>query len=316
MSQTIPHPDDLLTALIATEQHNPRTEQIDTLDTLAMLQLMNAEDAHVIAAVNQALPSIVPLIEAVAKAFQTGGRLIYVGAGTSGRLGVLDASECPPTFGVPASWVVGVIAGGEKALTQAIENAEDNTLNGYQVIKCLPATPQDVVIGLSASGGAPFVLSALETARDLGATTGCITCVANTALATVVQYPVVVETGAEVIAGSTRLKAGTAQKLVLNMISTLAMVKIGKTYGNLMVDVKPTNAKLQQRAVRLVSILGQCSPEEAGLFLQQGRNNVKLSILIAHHPSWSPREAEAFLSQHDGKLKLALQALQVTVHED
>ena len=267
-------------ANLPTEQANPATEQLDELPTLELLQTINREDQTVAFAVEKALPQIAVVVNAVVHAFNNEGRLFYVGAGTSGRLGVLDASECPPTFSVAPSLVQGIIAGGETALRNAVEGAEDDPVAGREAIVSANVGGNDVVIGLSASGGASFVIAAIQEAKARGAVTGCITCVANSALAIAVEAPVVVAVGAEVLAGSSRLKAGTAQKLVLNMISTASMVQWGKTFGNRMVDVKPSNQKLQARAVRLVAEIAGVSIQQAKEALAKAQGNVKISIIM------------------------------------
>jgi N-acetylmuramic acid 6-phosphate etherase len=277
----MPPPDSFTQyANLPTEQANPATEQLDELPTLELLQTINREDQTVAFAVEKALPQIAVVVDAVVKAFNNGGRLFYVGAGTSGRLGVLDASECPPTFSVAPSLVQGIIAGGETALRNAVEGAEDDPIAGREAIISAEVGSNDVVIGLSASGGASFVIAGLQEAKDRGAVTGCITCVAHSALAMAVEAPVVVAVGAEVLAGSSRLKAGTAQKLVLNMISTASMVQWGKTFGNRMVDVKPSNQKLQARAVRLVAEIAGVSIQQAKEALAMAQGNVKISIIM------------------------------------
>jgi N-acetylmuramic acid 6-phosphate etherase len=267
-------------ANLPTEQSNPATENLDEHSTLGLLHAINQEDQTVAVAVGNALPQIVAVVEAVVEAFNQDGRLFYVGAGTSGRLGVLDASECPPTFSVPPTLVQGIIAGGEVALRHAVEGAEDDATAGREAIITANVGVNDVVIGLSASGGAAFVVAAMQEAERRGAKTACITCVETSVLATTVGLPVVVLVGAEVLTGSSRLKAGTAQKLVLNMISTASMVRWGKTYGNRMVDVKPTNQKLQARAVRLVAEIADVSVERATEALGLAGGNVKISIIM------------------------------------
>ena len=240
-----------MTDVPATERRNPKSAGLAGMSSLEIVALMNDEDATVPAAVRAALPDIARAADAIAAAFSNGGRLRYVGAGTSGRLGVLDASEAPPTFGVDPDLVHGVIAGGEAALRTSVEGAEDDPLSGEREIVRI-ARPGDVVVGLSASGSARYVLAAMKAARALGAVTGCVTCVANSALADAVDLPIVVDVGPEILAGSSRLKAGTATKLVLNMLSTAAMIRSGRTRGDLMIDLRPTNAKLRTRAIRMV----------------------------------------------------------------
>jgi N-acetylmuramic acid 6-phosphate etherase len=234
-----------------TERRNPKAAGLERMSTLEIVELMNEEDATVPAAVRAALPDIARAADAIAAAFSNGGRLRYVGAGTSGRLGVLDASEARPTFGVEPELVHGVIAGGDVALRTSVEGAEDDPLTGEREIVRI-ARPGDVVVGLSASGSARYVIAAMKAARALGAVTACVTCVAGSALADAVEIPIVVEVGPEILAGSSRLKAGTATKLVLNMLSTAAMIRSGRTRGDLMVDLMPTNAKLRSRAIRIV----------------------------------------------------------------
>ena len=234
-----------------TERRNANAARIATMSSLEIVTLMNGEDATVPVAVRGALPDIARAADAIAAAFAGGGRLRYVGAGTSGRLGVLDASEAPPTFGVDADVVHGVIAGGDAALRASVEGAEDDPLSGEREIVRV-ARPGDVVVGLSASGSARYVVAAMKAARALGAVTACVTCVPGSALADAVEIPIVVEVGPEIVAGSSRLKAGTATKIVLNMLSTAAMIRSGRTKGDLMVELRPTNEKLRARAVGMV----------------------------------------------------------------
>lgn len=234
-----------------TEQRNPRARNLGAMTAAEIVALMNDEDATVADAVRAALPDIARAVEAIAAAFSRGGRLRYVGAGTSGRLGVLDASEAPPTFGVDPDLVRGVIAGGDAALRRSIEGAEDDPLAGEREIVRV-ARPGDVVVGLSASGSARYVVAAVKAARALGATAAGVTCAPGSPLATEADIPIVVDVGPEILAGSSRLKAGTATKLVLNMLSTAAMIRSGRTKGDLMIDLRPTNAKLRERAVRMV----------------------------------------------------------------
>ena len=240
-----------MTGLPDTERRNPKAAGLAAMSALEIVTLMNDEDAAVPIAVRAALPDIARVADAIAAAFESGGRVRYVGAGTSGRLGVLDASEAPPTFGVEGDLVHGVIAGGDAALRTSVEGAEDDPLSGEREIVRV-ARPGDVVVGLSASGAARYVVAAMKAARALGAATACVTCVPGSALADAVALPIVVDVGPEILAGSSRLKAGTATKLVLNMLSTAAMVRSGRTKGDLMVDLRPTNAKLKARAIRMV----------------------------------------------------------------
>jgi len=240
-----------VTDLPRTERRNPKASGLGTMSAAEIVALMNDEDATVAGAVRAALPDIARAAEAIATAFSRGGRLRYVGAGTSGRLGVLDASEAPPTFGAEPDLVQGVIAGGDAALRRSIEGAEDDPLAGEREIVRV-ARPGDVVVGLSASGSARYVVAAVKAARALGAMTVGVTCVPGSALAAAADIPIAVDVGPEILAGSSRLKAGTATKLVLNMLSTAAMIRSGRTKGDLMIDLRPTNAKLRERAVRMV----------------------------------------------------------------
>lgn len=234
-----------------TEARNPRASRLGALSTRELLELMNDEDTRVAPAVRASLPAIERAVDAVVAAFAEGGRLVYVGAGTSGRLGVLDASEMPPTFGVDPDVVQGIIAGGDAALRRSIEGAEDDPESGARAVR-ERVTARDVLVGISVSGRAPFVVGAVEAARAIGARTVAITGVAASALARAAEIAIVFDAGPEIVAGSSRLKAGTATKLVLNMLSTAAMVRSGHTHGDLMVDLRPTNAKLRERAVRIV----------------------------------------------------------------
>lgn len=237
---------------ITTELRNPNTMHIDSLPTIEILKLLNAEDKKVPACIEKAIPQIGFLVEEVVETFKKKGRLIYVGAGTSGRIGVLDASECPPTFGVDENMVVGVIAGGEKALTTAIEGAEDSKELAMLDLMRIHLTKDDIVIGIAASGRTPYVLGAIEYAKEVGAITGCITTSNGSILADSVDFPIEAITGPEPITGSTRMKSGTAQKLICNMISTTSMIRLGKVYENLMVDVKASNQKLVARMLSII----------------------------------------------------------------
>lgn len=237
---------------ITTESRNPNTMHIDSLSTIEILKLLNTEDKKVPVCIEKAIPQIGFLVEEVVETFKKNGRLIYVGAGTSGRIGVLDASECPPTFGVDEKMVVGVIAGGEKALTTAIEGAEDSKELAVLDLMHIHLTKDDIVIGIAASGRTPYVLGAIEYAKEVGAITGCITTSNGSILADSVDFPIEAITGPEPITGSTRMKSGTAQKLICNMISTTSMIRLGKVYENLMVDVKATNQKLVARMLSII----------------------------------------------------------------
>ena len=269
-------------SLPTTELVNDLSNDLDQLSTLDMLTLINTEDAKAVAAVQSVLPQIAAAVERIADAFRSGGRLIYVGAGTSGRLGVLDASECLPTFGVKPEMVFGIIAGGERALTRAIEGAEDDSTAGKQSIIAADVQSNDVVVGISASGGAPFVRSAIAEAKLRGATTVGIANSQNAPLCSDADIPIEAVVGPEVLQGSTRMKSGTAQKLILNMLSTGAMVRIGKTYGNRMVDVQCSNVKLIKRAQRLVADIGQVADATTvQTLLDAAGGNVKTAIVMA-----------------------------------
>ena len=236
-----------------TEQRNQDTLDLDILDTIDILRKIKNEDTKVPLAVSKALDNISALVDATYEAYSTGGRIIYIGAGTSGRLGILDAAECPPTYGTRSEDVVALIAGGETAIFKAVEGAEDSRELAVEDLKNIELNDKDIVIGLAASGRTPYVMGGLEYANEIGAKTGSIACAADSLLATVAQYPVEVVVGPEAVTGSTRMKAGTAQKLVLNMLSTTVMIKSGKVYENLMIDVQTTNIKLVDRAARIVS---------------------------------------------------------------
>jgi N-acetylmuramic acid 6-phosphate etherase len=263
-----------------TEARNPRSEDLDQLDVLELLEVMNDEDHHVAPAVRHALPQIAAAVALVAAGLRAGGRLVYMGAGTSGRLGVLDASECPPTFGTDPDQVVGLIAGGERALRRAVEGAEDSPGLGERDLRALPLTRRDTVVGLAASGATPYVIGGLDYARDLGAATVSVACNPASPLSAHAQVAIEVDNGPEVLTGSTRLKAGTSQKLVLNMISTGAMVQLGKVYGNLMVDLVPTNAKLARRAQSIVAAATGVDAATAATFSERAGGRPKTAIVM------------------------------------
>ncbi|MDX1935426.1 MAG: N-acetylmuramic acid 6-phosphate etherase [Capsulimonadales bacterium] len=293
-------------SLPVTELPNPHTENLDRLSTVEMLARINDEDATVAAAVRTQLPRIADAVDAIAAALRTGGRLIYIGAGTSGRLGILDASECLPTFGVTPDQVFGRIAGGEEALTRAIEGAEDDGPAGAAAIDAVDVNAHDVVVGISASGGAPYVRAALVRAKERGAVTVSIANSANAPLSGDADIAIEAVTGPEVIAGSTRMKAGTAQKLILNMLSTGAMVRIGKTYGNRMVDVRATNRKLVGRARRLIREIGQVDSDcEADELLEAAGEAVKVAIVMARRRVTAV-EAKRQLDEANGFLSVVL----------
>ena len=265
---------------LATEQSNSASADLDTKSALEIAQIMNAEDAHVPEAVSKALPQIAKVIDLVADAIAHKGRLIYVGAGTSGRLGALDASECPPTFNTDPKTVRYVIAGGPKALGAAVEANEDSPKLGRHDIAKLEPGKKDVVIGLAASGRTPYTIAAVEYARKKGARTACVVCTIGSPLASAVDVPIEVNVGPEVLAGSTRLKAGTAQKMILNMITTGAMTRLGYVYGNLMVNVHLKNDKLVERGIGIVQQSTGASRDQAIATLKAADNRVPVAILM------------------------------------
>ncbi|MFM5006058.1 N-acetylmuramic acid 6-phosphate etherase [Aeromonas hydrophila] len=263
-----------------TETRNSASVEIDQLPTLEMLRVINQEDQQVALAVSQLLPEITRAVDAIATTFGKGGRLVYIGAGTSGRLGILDASECPPTYGVSAEQVVGLIAGGHKAILQAVENAEDDAELGAQDLKNIQFCANDVLVGIAASGRTPYVLGAMAHARAVGATVCSISCNPGSPLAQAADISMVAVVGPEIVTGSSRMKAGTAQKLILNMLSTGAMIRTGKVYGNLMVDVEATNAKLVERQKRIVMEATDCERAVAERALAQADNHCKTAIVM------------------------------------
>ena len=263
-----------------TEQTNPQTSEIDKLPTLEALRIINREDKKVAEAIEKILPAIARAVDGIVERLERGGRLFYTGTGTSGRLGVLDAAECPPTFGVSPSLVQGVIAGGYDACYKAVEASEDDREAGAKDLQARGFTPDDVVVGIAASGRTPYTIGAVEYARGIGALTICITCNENTALAAAVEIPIEPIVGPEVIAGSTRLKSGTAQKLVLNMLSTMTMVRLGYVTGNRMTNLKTSNIKLRQRATGLV--MAECELEEpaAKAALEAANWDLRIAIVM------------------------------------
>jgi N-acetylmuramic acid 6-phosphate etherase len=292
-------------AALTTEARNPASEQIDQLSTLDLLTVINEEDARVAAAVKAELPRIAEAVDAIAARFAQGGRLFYTGAGTSGRLGVLDASECPPTFSVPATLVQGLIAGGDRALRLSSEHSEDSKEEGVRDLAAAGFTKDDTLVGIAASGRTPYVIGALEYARSLGALTVSLTCVAGSAMAAVAEIAIAPVTGPEVLTGSTRMKAGTATKLVLNMISTGVMIRTGAVFGNLMVNVKPTNAKLVDRAERIIAAATGCDAATAARLLVDSGQVVKTAIVM-QTLGLDRASAEAKLAAAKGVLRAAL----------
>lgn len=294
---------------MVTESRNPASAQIDTLPTLEMLAVINQEDQKVALAVEATLPGVAKVVDLVVEAFANGGRLIYCGAGTSGRLGILDASECPPTYGTPREMVVGLIAGGHTAILQAVENAEDSREMGEQDLRNLDFNVRDVLVGIAASGRTPYVLGAMAYARSLGATAVSISCNPNSEMSQAADIALEPVVGPEVVTGSSRMKAGTAQKLILNMITTGAMIRSGKVYSNLMVDVEATNAKLVQRQVNIVVEATECSPEEAENALNQCQRHCKTAIVMILS-GLSAQDASALLTKNKGFIRQALQGTQ------
>lgn len=290
---------------LVTESRNHHSEHIDTLSTLEMLKVINNEDKKVPFAVEATLPHIARLVDKVVTAFSQGGRLIYCGAGTSGRLGILDASECPPTYGTPHDMVIGLIAGGHKAILQAVENAEDNVQLGAEDLRQLNFNAKDVLVGIAASGRTPYVIGALEYARSLGAVTGAISCNPDSPIAQRADIAITPIVGPEVVTGSSRMKAGTAQKLVLNMITTGAMIKMGKVFGNLMVDVEATNAKLIARQIRIVMQATECERATAEQALAQCQRHCKTAILMIL-AGVDAQQATQLLAQNKGFIRQAL----------
>ena len=265
---------------VSTEQRNPRSRGLDLKSTAQILHILNAEDTRVAKAVARAIPQIVKAVEKVAAALRNGGRLIYIGAGTSGRLGALDAAECPPTFGIAKNRIIALVAGGRRALTHAVEGAEDSAAAGARDLAAKKVSHRDVVVGIAASGTTPYVLGALDYARRRRATTVCITCNAASPLARLVAIPIVVKTGPEALTGSTRLKAGTAQKMVLNMLSTAAIVRLGYVYDNWMINVARTNRKLKRRALAILEKAAGASPKNARRALAAAGGDLRVALVM------------------------------------
>ncbi|MFZ0271281.1 MAG: N-acetylmuramic acid 6-phosphate etherase [Acidobacteriaceae bacterium] len=289
---------------LPTEARNPASERIDEVSTLEMLAVMHAADREAAAAVGQVLPRIATAVDAITARIESGGRLFYLGAGTSGRLGVLDASEIPPTYDIPPEMVQGIIAGGEEALRWSIESVEDDLELGARDLAERGFGAGDVLVGIATSGRTPYVLGGMEHARQVGALTIGLTCVPGSPVAEAAGIAIVPETGPEVVTGSTRMKAGTATKLVLNMLSTGAMVRLGYVYGNLMVNVQPTNSKLEDRAARIIATITGVGYEEAAELLAKAES-VKTAVVM-QKLGVDRAEAEARLAKAHGRLKEAL----------
>ncbi|MCG3142669.1 MAG: N-acetylmuramic acid 6-phosphate etherase [Anaerolineae bacterium] len=298
MSNNVPH-------LPLTETNNPRTTEIDRLSTRAILELINAEDQNVIDAVRAELDHIAAAADAIYARLKQGGRLIYAGAGTSGRLGVVDASEMPPTYNVPHGVVIGLIAGGEQAMFHSVEGAEDRAELGSADMARLNVDARDAVLGIAASGRTPYVIGALREAKKRGALALSFACTYPAPVHDAADLYIAPLTGPEVVEGSTRMKAGTATKLVLNMLSTTVMIRLGKTYGNLMVDLQPTNQKLRERARRIVERAAHLSAADAQNLLD-ACGDVKTAI-VAHHARVSPAQARARLTRAQGSVRRALE---------
>ncbi|HEY9625837.1 MAG TPA: N-acetylmuramic acid 6-phosphate etherase [Coleofasciculaceae cyanobacterium] len=305
-------PDFVERGHLLTEQANPNSQTLDQMTALEIVDLFNREDAQTIAAIAAARVELAEAIDRTAKALHQGGRLFYIGAGTSGRLGVLDAAECPPTFCTSPELVQGIIAGGAEALVRSSEGLEDRPEDGAEAIAQRQVTDRDVVVGITAGGTTPYVQGALRAARQRGATTVFIACVPRHQVSLdTVDIDIRLLVGAEVLAGSTRLKAGTATKLALNILSTGVMVKLGKVYGNRMVDVAVTNTKLHDRAVRIIQDLTDLSREQAIALLEQSDRQVKLALLM-HWTGLDRLEGDRLLAQHQGDLRQAIQAFKTT----
>jgi len=290
---------------LLTEQRNPASEGIDALPAEQILRIINAEDQKVALAVEREIPRNAQAVDAVAERLGRGGRLFYIGAGTSGRLGVLDAAECPPTFNVPPDLVQGIIAGGERALARATEASEDDPALGARDLMERGFTAADVLVGIAASGRTPYVLGAVAKARELGALTIGISCTPNSELSRAVEIPIEPLPGPEILTGSTRMKAGTATKLVLNMLSTAVMIRLGHVYGNLMVNVQPKNSKLLDRARRIISAAAGVDYERAAGYLDSAGGKVKVAIVMARL-GISREDAEARLRAAGGRVSEAL----------
>ncbi|WP_251517833.1 MULTISPECIES: N-acetylmuramic acid 6-phosphate etherase [Staphylococcus] len=290
---------------LTTETRNEATMHLDEMSIQQALKTMNQEDQRVSQAINTALPQIAKVIEVTTTQFKNGGRIIYIGAGTSGRLGVLDAAECVPTFNTDPGDVIGIIAGGSRAMTEAVEGAEDDEMLAQTNLKEIELNNKDVVIGISASGRTPFVKGGLYYAKHLGAHTVSIACNTNTEISESAEFPIEVAVGPEVLTGSTRLKAGTAQKLILNMISTLTMVGVGKVYDNLMIDVKATNQKLVDRSIRIIQDICDITYEQAQKLYETARSDVKVAVVM-HLCDINREAAQERLKRNNNIVKQAI----------
>ncbi|WP_445373770.1 N-acetylmuramic acid 6-phosphate etherase [Photorhabdus tasmaniensis] len=293
---------------MVTESRNPASTCIDTLPTLEMLRIINNEDKKVALAVEQTLPQVAKTVDKITEAFRQGGRLIYIGAGTSGRLGILDASECPPTYGTRPEQVVGLIAGGHQAILRAVENAEDNRQLGKNDLQALNFNSKDVLVGIAASGRTPYVLGAMEYAKSVGATVACISCNPDSPMVQAADIAMTPVVGPEIITGSSRMKAGTAQKLILNMLTTGAMIRTGKVYGNLMVDVEATNAKLVERQKNIVMAATECNRKQAEQALAECDGHCKTAIVMIL-AGIDAQQAKALLEKNHGFIHSAISTI-------
>ncbi|MBU8730838.1 N-acetylmuramic acid 6-phosphate etherase [Cytobacillus oceanisediminis] len=288
-----------------TEQRNPKTMEVDLMTTEEIITIINQEDTIVPNAIAREIPHIVKVVDEITDSFKKGGRLIYVGAGTSGRLGIIDASECPPTYGTDPEMVVGIIAGGKEAMTEAVEGAEDDSEQGRQDVADIQLSDKDVLVGIAASGRTPYTIGALQYGNEVGAVTVAVACTKESEMGRIAKYTIAPITGPEVVTGSTRMKAGTAQKLVLNMLTTASMIKLGKVYGNLMVDVQMTNEKLFKRAETIVKMATGASDEEAQAALKEQNHNTKAAILQIL-TGLKGEAAARLLKKHNGYLREAI----------
>ncbi|MCY8005465.1 N-acetylmuramic acid 6-phosphate etherase [Bacillus haynesii] len=295
---------------LTTERRNERSKRIHQAETIDMLKIMNDEDKTVAEAVQEVLPDVKTAVDYAVGSLKKGGRIIYIGAGTSGRLGVLDAAECPPTFSISPESVIGIMAGGEQALFKAVEGAEDHEAFGRRDLEAVNLSNNDTVIGIAASGRTPYVLGALKYAKETGAKTVALTCNENSAISRAADHSIEVVVGPEVIAGSTRMKAATSHKMILNMISTAAMINMGKVYENLMVDVKVSNNKLKERAIRIIQTVTGVPKEAAALALEKSHNQVKTAIIMLK-TNENAAAAEKLLEKSEGDIEKAL-----SIYED
>jgi N-acetylmuramic acid 6-phosphate etherase len=293
---------------LQTEKRNQKTVWIDTMDTETLIQTINEEDTLVTNAIAKVLPQITAVVDQIVHSLESNGRLIYIGAGTSGRIGVLDASECPPTYGTSPDLVIGLIAGGRKALTDAVEGAEDNKELAVEDLQAIHLQKSDILIGIAASGRTPYTISAIEHANKIGCQTVAVVCTKESPMEQVADFTIAPITGAEVVTGSTRMKAGSAQKMVLNMLSTATMIKLGKVFSNLMVDVQATNEKLVQRAKQIaIDATGSTEKEVEEALIEQNFNTKTTIFQLLS--GIKGKEAKAFLDKHNGHLRKALEMI-------